>query len=321
MHNLQITKQKLDAQNDLNPNDTNNNTNINSDSSNFSNQTSSNYNFNGNNNSFNDSEASLNDKNYSSDPCKSPSPVLNSPNKSDDSDQQIFSPNTQNMRSSSSNSSISNSNKVEISDSKKPPLPKTTSNGPPRLKLDHPNTLPTKPLLNTSATNSLIAPSPSSPLAVLNERPPYLDLTESTASSLPMSIINPNLNYQQQNSSSNTNNSSNQSMSHNSRSFNDINDAILAPVMIGINSASAVANSVTNAKQTPAITSFSPPSSIATTPTHQTTFSSPFLRIYIGTSTAVIEKKSVPLQEVLYNKLKSRNLEVDKCIAYIKESW
>lgn len=47
---------------------------------------------------------------------------------------------------------------------------------------------------------------------------------------------------------------------------------------------------------------------------------SAFLRIYIGSSTAVVEKKSLPLRDALASKLKSRNLEVDKCIAYIKES-
>lgn len=74
------------------------------------------------------------------------------------------------------------------------------------------------------------------------------------------------------------------------------------------------------AGKTPSVSSFSPSSSIATTPTYHTTSSSSFLRIYIGTSTAVIEKKCIPLQDVLYNRLKSRNLEVEKCIAYIKES-
>jgi hypothetical protein len=33
-----------------------------------------------------------------------------------------------------------------------------------------------------------------------------------------------------------------------------------------------------------------------------------------------VEKKPVPLKEAIYNKLKSRNLEIDKCIAFIKDS-
>jgi hypothetical protein len=65
--------------------------------------------------------------------------------------------------------------------------------------------------------------------------------------------------------------------------------------------------------------SLSPSSSIATTPTHAQMPSS-FLRIFIGTSTAVIEKKPIPLKEALSSKLKSRNLEMEKCIAYIKDS-
>jgi hypothetical protein len=92
-------------------------------------------------------------------------------------------------------------------------------------------------------------------------------------------------------------------LAHNSRSFGDINDAII------INPASGqTANS-----------SLSPPSSIATTPTYST-LSSSFLRIYIGSSTAVIEKKPIPLKEALSNKLKRNNLDIDKCIAYLKDS-
>ena len=284
---------------------------------NQNNNSNNNYSINNNsnsNNSINDNENSLNDN--SSDTRTSSSPVLNSPNRSEDFEQQYYylintqtNHNNSNMnnnnsiRSSSSNSSINN--KVDHIDSKKPPLPKNLSNGPPRLKLDHPNTLPTKPF-NTYATNSLITPSPSSPSSLPYDRPPNLDLTTDSSISPPMSIINPNINYQTNNIITNS--------GHNSRSFNDINDAILAPVMIGLSSANS------NGKNPPAVSSFSPPSSIATTPTHQTTFASSFLRIYIGTSTAVIEKKTVPLQEVLYNKLKSRNLEVDKCIAYIKDN-
>lgn len=105
-------------------------------------------------------------------------------------------------------------------------------------------------------------------------------------------------------SSNNNNNGSNNSalaissLAHNSRSFGDINDAAVGQT----------ANS-----------SLSPPSSIATTPTYST-LSSSFLRIYIGSSTAVIEKKPIPLRDALSNKLKRNNLDIDKCIAYLKDS-
>lgn len=48
--------------------------------------------------------------------------------------------------------------------------------------------------------------------------------------------------------------------------------------------------------------------------------STPFLRIYIGSSTAVVEKKPVALRDVVSSKLKNRNMEIKKCIAYIKDS-
>lgn len=34
----------------------------------------------------------------------------------------------------------------------------------------------------------------------------------------------------------------------------------------------------------------------------------------------MVEKKAIPLKEALASKLKSRNLEIDRCIAYIKDS-
>jgi hypothetical protein len=91
-------------------------------------------------------------------------------------------------------------------------------------------------------------------------------------------------------------------LAHNSHSFSDIND---------VNHNMVIGTTPTH--------SLSPSSSIATTPTHAPMPSS-FLRIFIGTSTAVIEKKPIPLKEALSSKLKSRNLEMDKCIAYVKES-
>lgn len=93
-------------------------------------------------------------------------------------------------------------------------------------------------------------------------------------------------------------------LAHNSRSFGDINE---------VNHSANMVNGTTPTH------SLSPSSSIATTPTHPQMPSS-FLRIFIGTSTAVIEKKPIPLKDALSSKLKSRNLEMDKCIAYIKDS-
>lgn len=48
--------------------------------------------------------------------------------------------------------------------------------------------------------------------------------------------------------------------------------------------------------------------------------STPFLRIYIGNSTAVVEKKPVALRDVVSGKLKNRHMEIKKCIAYIKDT-
>lgn len=162
LHNLQIRKQKLETQNDLATNNTNDNEN----------------------NLF---DNIINDTKESSSP-------LNSPNKSEESDQQ--------MSKSSSNNSITNDAK------------KTPSNGPPRLKLDP---------KYTSSTNGTTSP------LLVHERPPNLDLPtdSSVSSSLPMSIINSNFIQ--------TNGVNNTPLSHNSHSFNDINDAILAPVIITLN--------------------------------------------------------------------------------------
>ena len=48
--------------------------------------------------------------------------------------------------------------------------------------------------------------------------------------------------------------------------------------------------------------------------------SSSFLRIYIGSSTAVVEKRPLPLRDALASKLKSRGLDVERCVAYVKDS-
>lgn len=159
-------------------------------------------------------------------------------------------------------------------DAKKPPLPKSISSQPPKSKQDH----PTKSHVNSSTSSNNNSNNPSvatSPISI-HERPQNLlinvsgsnELNIIPSSSLPLSISN-----QPQSSSP----SSNQSINPNSRSFEIINDAILAPGMISL-----LNNNLR-----------SPPSSIANTPTHHTaTLSSSFLRIYIGTSTAVIEKKT-----------------------------
>ncbi|CAF0705941.1 unnamed protein product [Brachionus calyciflorus] len=44
-----------------------------------------------------------------------------------------------------------------------------------------------------------------------------------------------------------------------------------------------------------------------------------FLRIYFANSTAVVEKKNISLHEALNFKLKKRNLDIDHCVAYIKD--
>lgn len=88
------------------------------------------------------------------------------------------------------------------------------------------------------------------------------------------------------------------------RSFGDITEVIGAAAM-------PAANTPTS--------SLSPSASSATTPTYNPLPSS-FLRVYIGTSTAVVEKKPVMLKDALFSKLKSRNLEIDKCVAFIKDS-
>jgi hypothetical protein len=75
-------------------------------------------------------------------------------------------------------------------------------------------------------------------------------------------------------------------LSHNSsRSFSDINDVLIQhPIQNAINTSSN-----NNFALTPSTaTSMSPISSLATTPTSYTTLSSSFLRIFIGTSTAVV---------------------------------
>jgi len=167
----------------------------------------------------------------------------------------------------------------EAFDAKKPPLPKSISGQAPKFKQDH----PIKSFVNSSASSNNNSNNPSvstSPISI-HERPQNLlinDMTNinsgndfiSIPSSLPISVLN-----QSQLSSP----SSKQTINPNSRSFENINDAILAPGIIGLLNSNIR----------------SPPSSIANTPTHHTsTLSSSFLRIYIGTSTAVIEKKPIP---------------------------
>lgn len=47
--------------------------------------------------------------------------------------------------------------------------------------------------------------------------------------------------------------------------------------------------------------------------------SAKFLRIYFPNSTAVVEKKDVCLSEALSTKLKKRSLDINQCVAYIKD--
>lgn len=44
-----------------------------------------------------------------------------------------------------------------------------------------------------------------------------------------------------------------------------------------------------------------------------------FLRIYFPNSTAVVEKKEIRLSEALSAKLKKRSLDINQCVAYIKD--
>ena len=223
--------------------------------------------------------------------------------------------------------------RLEQPDARKPPLPKNANL--PKFKLDHPKTLPTHssgvavsalyssttlqpnptgansmsksnlsqtspastpgPINGSDASASLRArhDSSNSP-PCMNGAQPVLNIS-SCASSPSFSIINQNMNHR---SLANAGNSP--AIAHNSRSFGDINDAIISTSMVN---------------------SLSPSSSIATTPTFNgSAFSSSFLRIFIGSSTAVIEKKPIPLKDALCSKLKSRNLETDKCIAFTKDT-
>jgi len=212
------------------------------------------------------------------------------------------------------------SSRSETFDSKKPPLPPvsssiSTANSVPKFKLDHPKTLATLPINATKQQNSNVnSPTKSiSPASRRNMIPTAQFYISNSLQASPASTPN----FQGDSDSTtlakifeNRNRSGSPSdlnvpastasplispknfIPHNSRSFGDMNDAGTIP-------------------NTPTfIMNLSPSSS--------TNFS--FLRIYIGSSTAVVEKKAIPLKEALASKLKSRNLEIDKCIAYIKDT-
>lgn len=101
-------------------------------------------------------------------------------------------------------------------------------------------------------------------------------------------------------------------LNHNNRSFNDLNEF------------NNMASNILPNGYHPTPSTLSPTASMATTPTYLGNSSSGgnsnFFRIFIGSSTTVVEKKTIPLRDLLFSKLKSRDLDVDKCIAYIKES-
>ena len=45
-----------------------------------------------------------------------------------------------------------------------------------------------------------------------------------------------------------------------------------------------------------------------------------FLRVHIDSYTAVVQKKPITLRDALQKKLKNQNLDIEKCVAFIKES-
>ncbi len=45
-----------------------------------------------------------------------------------------------------------------------------------------------------------------------------------------------------------------------------------------------------------------------------------FLRVHIGRYTAVVQKKPMSLREALQKKLKNQNMDIEKCVAFDKES-
>lgn len=232
----------------------------------------------------------------------------------------------------------------ETFDSRKPPLPKASGTmAPPKLKLEHSlnlNTQSPSSLAKYANVNSAIT-SPSSSQTGSRKNSTQFYISNSLQGSPEMTQNFPNSDTEsssitrlftnERNKFDSSLNSPYDSlpfnnglsspystqtnprqpnstliMSHNSRSFGDINDAI------GIN---------TNSNNLPLVSSISPSPSMATTPTFYGSNSlSSFLRIFIGSSTAVVEKKAIPLKEALVSKLKSRNLEIDKCIAYIKDN-
>lgn len=332
LHNLQVRKQTIDSELQLNENDNEKNNLL--ERSNTSESLGKN--------------TTKNDKDI----------ILKSSSKSVDLDMLISNslvnePNISKMNSRS-----------EYFDNRKPPQPpKVNSSNLPKFKLDHPTTLQTQSV-NSPATkncpqiisspsfsqrsgsrngsttqfyisNSLQGspattpnlsnagggvPVDSSSNQIINRIQGYPSNTEKNRSDQSSSPPGDHLCSSLTNNngsliplsplySTNQNNNSNHS-----RSFGDINEAIINNQSGGLN---------TNPSTPNFYTSISPSSSMATTPTlmnYGTNLSSSFLRIYIGSSTAVVEKKCIPLKEALYSKLKSRSLEIDKCIAYIKDS-
>lgn len=126
--------------------------------------------------------------------------------------------------------------------------------------------------------------SPSSPLAHI------FPISPTSAQSDPFSLPQSNSSVSLPTSATNPNISSLQVASplgQNSRSFVEINDQ-----------SQAGSNQQINASNTFA----------------------PFLRIYIGNSTVVVEKKPAALRDVVSGKLKNRHMEIKKCIAYLKDT-
>ncbi|CAF0825585.1 unnamed protein product [Brachionus calyciflorus] len=160
----------------------------------------------------------------------------------------------------------------------------------PRLKLDNSSSSLKYVQTPTTPTSPLTQIFPISPTNLQSDAF-VMPQTNSLVSLLPTSSTNPNLSSVSTSNFLNLNNSN-----QNSRSFNEISD-------VSQNSLSPLSSHV----GTPTTSSLSSNSS------------SPFLRIFIGSSTAVVEKKPVPLRDVVSSKLKNRNLEINKCIAYIKD--
>ncbi len=256
-----------------------------------------------------------------SETCQSPSPQ--SPlSKSDEANEAIVKSSSKSidLEQCDSRSNTKLSSRSETFDSKKPPLPRVSLNASntlvPKFKLDHPKTLATQPINATKQqqTSNFNSPTKSmSPSSRRNMTPTtqfYISNSlQASPATTPSLLGDPDSTtiakiFEHRNQSSSPPDfnslaytsspliSPNNFNPQNSRSFGDINDASTMPT-------------------TPTfLMSLSPSSSV----------NSSFLRIYIGSSTAVVEKKAIPLKEALVSKLKSRNLEIDKCIAYIKDT-